>query len=379
MRLPLLLLLSALTASLCAAREAALYVGTFTKVDGRITGSKGIYRLALDLDTGRLGAPEVAAAGDNPTFLAFAPGGRQLYATSEVPATDGRPGGAVYAFALAGDGGLTLLNRASSGGPGPCHIGLDPSGRMLMAANYDNGTIAALPVRGDGSLGEPAMVIQHQGRSVNPGRQTHAYAHSVYFSRDGRFVFSDDLGVDKIYSYRIDPAQATLTDNDPAFTAIEPGSGPRHLAFHPDGHHAYGINEMASTVTVFEFDAARGALTPTQTISALPAGFKGTSTGAEIFVHPSGRYVYASNRGDDSLAVFRVESGTGRLTFVEAVSTQGKTPRSFALDPSGAWLVAANQNSDSLVAYRIDPATGRLTETGSRVSIPAPVCVLFAR
>jgi 6-phosphogluconolactonase len=376
--LPVLLL--SLIPALAPARDVTVYIGTFTRFNGQDTGSKGIYLGHFDPETGRLGSFQLAFAGDNPSFLAAAPNPRFLYATSEVAETDGKPAGGVYAFAVDPAGGaLTLLNRASSGGPGPTHIAVDPTGRTVAVSNYDNGTIAALPVLADGRLGEPATFLKHEGMSIDPKRQTHGYAHSVNFSPDGRFLFSDDLGIDKLYVYRVDAAHALLTPNDPAFVAIKPGSGPRHLALHPDGRHAYLISEMGSTITVFDFDAARGTFATVQTVSTLPPGFTGVSTGAEIAVHPSGRFVYASNRGDDSVALFSVDAGSGRLAFVEAVSTQGNTPRHFAIDPSGRWLIAANQNSGSLVVFRIDPASGRLSPAGVTVQLPAPVCVLFTK
>ena len=376
-----LLLLFSLATALVSAREMFVYVGTFTHFNGVDTGSKGIYLGRLDLDTGKLGVFALTAEGANPSFLAFAPNHRHLYATSEVAETAGKRAGAVYAFAVNSTSGeLTLLNRASAGGPGPTHIAVDPSGRTAVVANYDNGSIAALPILPDGHLGEPATYIEHKGKSIDPKRQDHPYAHSVDFSRDGRFLFSDDLGTDKLYGYAVDAAHSTLAPLDPSWVALKPGSGPRHFALHPDGRHAYVISEMASTVTVLNYNAAQGSFDETalQTISTLPAGFTGANSGAEIAVHPSGSFVYASNRGLDSVALFRVDATSGRLSFVETVSTLGKTPRHFALDPSGRWLIAANQNSNSLVVFRVDPDTGRLTPAGSTVQIPAPVCVLFA-
>jgi 6-phosphogluconolactonase len=377
MRLLPRLLLFVLSSVLATARDMTVYIGTFTNFNGKATGSHGIYAGHLDSETGKLGSFTLAVEGANPSFLVFAPDHKHLYATSEVATTDGRPAGAVYAFTVnAADGSLKLLNRASAGGPGPTHIAIDPSGRAVMVANYDNGSIAALPVKPDGSLGDPATYIQHKGKSVDPKRQDHAYAHSVTFSRDGRFVFSDDLGTDKLYGYTIDVATCAVAPLDPV--SLKPGSGPRHFALHPDGHHAYVISEMASTITTFDYNAAQGSFTETQTVTTLPPDFTGSNSGAEIVVHPSGKFVYGSNRGQDSIALFKVDAPTGHLTFVEAISTQGKTPRNFGIDPSGRWLIAANQNSDSLVVFRIDPATGRITPTGSTAQLPAPVCVLFA-
>ena len=378
MRILSCLCLCVLTAAVSTARDVTVYIGTFTHFNGADTGSHGIYAGHFDSETGRLSGLTLAAEGANPSFLVFSPDHKHLYATSEVATTDGRPAGGVYAFAVnAADGSLKLLNRASAGGPGPTHIAIDPSGRAVMVANYDNGSIAALPVKPDGSLGEPATYLQHTGKSVDPKRQDHAYAHSVTFSRDGRFVFSDDLGTDKLYAYGIDPATCALTPLDPPSVSLKPGSGPRHFALHPDGRHAYVVSEMASTVTVFDYNAAKGSFNETQTVSTVPPGFKDSNSGAEIAVHPSGKFVYTSNRGQDSIALFRVEAATGHLTLVETVPTQGKTPRFFGIDPSGRWLVAANQNSNTLVVFRIDAATGRITPAGSTAELGAPVCVVF--
>jgi 6-phosphogluconolactonase len=376
--LPLLLLIGLTAAVSSPARDVTVYIGTFTNFAGRDTGSHGLYLGHMDSETGKLGAFTLAAEGANPSFLAFAPDHKHLYATSEVATTDGRPAGAVYAFAVnPADGSLKLLNRASAGGPGPTHIAVDPSGRTVMVANYDNGSIAALLVQRDGSLGDPVTYIQHKGKSVDPKRQDHAYAHSVNFSPDGRFVFSDDLGTDKLYGYSIDAATGAMGPLEPSSVSVKPGSGPRHLALHPDGRHAYVITEMASTIITFDYDAAHGSFTETQTVTTLPPDFTGTNSGAEIAVHPSGKFVYGSNRGQDAIALFKVDAANGHLTFVETVSTQGKTPRYFGIDPSGRWLIAANQNSNSLVVFRIDPATGRLSPAGATVELPAPVCVLF--
>jgi 6-phosphogluconolactonase len=375
----LLSLLLGLTPALCLARDATVYIGTFTHFNGRDTGSKGIYIGHFDTDTGKFGAFTLAVAGDNPSFLTLAPDRRHLYATSEVAETDGKPHGGVYAFSMdSGTGALRLLNRASSGGPGPTHIAIDPSGKTVAVSNYDNGSIASLPVRPDGTLGEPATYLVHSGKSVDPRRQDHGYAHSVNFSADGRFLYSDDLGTDKLYSYAVDHAHATLTPLNPPSVSIKPGSGPRHLAIAPDGRHAYMMTEMASSIFVFDYNAAQGSFAETQMISSLPPGSTGSSSGAEVAVHPSGRFVYVSSRGPDTISLFRVDPANGHLTFVDMVSTQGKVPRHFTLDPSGNWLIAANQNSDSLVVFRVDTSTGKLTPVGSPTQVPAPVCILFA-
>ncbi|MBC8040692.1 MAG: lactonase family protein, partial [Opitutaceae bacterium] len=238
------------------------------------------------------------------------------------------------------------------------------------------GTAALLPVLPDGGVGAPASVDQHAGKSIHPSRQKGPYAHSINLTAEGRFAFVADLGTDQVYTYRVDTAAATLTPASPASVALAPGSGPRHLALSPDGRHAYVINELANTLTTFALDAQTGALTALQTVPTLPADFT-TGTTAEVVAHPNGRFVYGSNRGHDSIAVFAVDAASATLSLVEHVSTQGRTPRNFNLSPDGRWLIAANQDGNSLVIYSVDPATGRLKPTGQTLALGAPVCVRF--
>jgi 6-phosphogluconolactonase len=277
----------------------------------------------------------------------------------------------------ANTGQLTLLNQQSSGGVGPCHLAVDPTGKCLLVANYGDGSIAALPIRVDGTLGGPATRIVHQGSSVNPGRQAGPHAHFIIPDPANRFALTCDLGLDQVLVYRLDAVESTLAANDPPFAAVKPGSGPRHLAFHPSGRFVFLINEMSATLVAFAYDAGRGTLKELQTLSTLPENFTGTKSGAEVQVHPSGKFVYGSNRGHDSIAVFGFDPGSGRLTFLECQSTQGKAPRHFALDPTGQWLLAENQDSDSIVVFRVDGRTGRLSPTGQTVSVGAPVCAVF--
>ncbi len=362
-----------MTTVLASARELLVYVGTYTK-----TTSKGIYVGRFDPETGKLGELTLAGAASNPSFLALAPDGRHLYAVSEGADAPyaGKPSGTVDAFALdAKTGLLTLLNHAPSGGRGPCHLNVGPDGKAVFVANYGGGTVAMLPILAGGGVGEPSSVIQHEGHSVHPTRQKQPYAHSITLTPDGRFAFAADLGNDHVYTCRVDSAAGTLTPAGE--TILAPGSGPRHLALHPDNQHAYLINELANTITTFALNPATGALTTLQTVPTLPAGFTGKNTTAEVVVHPSGRFVYGSNRGHDSIAVFAVDPATGLLSLIQDVSTQGKTPRNFALDPTGRWLIAANQDSDSLVIFAVDTATGKLTPTGQTVTLGIPVCVKF--
>jgi 6-phosphogluconolactonase len=351
-----------------------VYIGTYT--GGK---SKGIYVSSFDSATGRLSAPELAAATPSPSFLALHPNRRFLYAVGETSNLGGKRVGAVSAFRLdAKTGKLTLVNKQSSGGEGPCHLAVDRAGACLLVANYGSGSIAALPIRADGGLAAPGAVIQHRGSSVNPARQAGPHAHFITPDPANRFALACDLGLDQVLVYQLDPAKAALVPNDPAFIAIKPGSGPRHLAFHPSGRFVFLINEMGATLTTFAYDAKRGALKELQTVSTLPEGFAGDKSGAELQVHPSGKFVYGSNRGHDSIAVFRFDPKGGQLTLVEHQSTQGKTPRHFTLDPTGQWLLAENQDSDSIVVFHVDAKTGRLSASGQTVSVGAPTCAVFA-
>lgn len=258
----------------------------------------------------------------------------------------------------------------------PCHVAVDRSGRALVVANYHTAVVAALPLREDGTVGEP-RTVSLSGHSVHPTRQAAAHPHSVTISPDSRFVIACDLGLDRIFTYRFDPVRAELLPADPAFVSAEPGAGPRHFAFGRTGLRAYAINELANTVVAYAYDPERGALSPLQTVTTLPPGFAGESIAAEIRLHPDGRFLYGSNRGHDSIAVFGVDPATGFLTPVEIVPSGGKAPRNFAISPDGAWLVCAHQDSNDLCVFRVDPETGRLARVGGTVPVPMPVCVLF--
>ena len=352
-----------------------VFFGTYTGAK-----SKGIYVSRIDPATGRLTAPELAAESVNPSFLAVHPNRRFLYAVNELGEYNGKPGGAVSAFAIdARAGKLTLLNQQSSGGGGPCHLVVDKAGRNVLVANYGGGSVAVLPIQEGGRLGEATAFIQHTGSSVNPRRQKEPHAHSINLDTANRFAFAADLGLDRILVYRFDAAKGTLTPNEPPFAIVAPGAGPRHFAFHPRGRFAYVINEMQCTVTAFSYNARRGELVEVQTISTLPAGqdMSPNFSTAEVQAHPSGKFLYGSNRGHDSIIVFTIEPKTGKLTYVENQSTRGKTPRNFGIDPTGKFLLAANQGSDTVVGFRIDDKTGCLTPTGHVVEVGAPVCVRF--
>ena len=367
------LLVAALLATVgCAHADHYVYVGTYTGAK-----SKGIYSGRID-SAGQVTGLALAAEITNPTYLVVHPNQKFLYAIGEISKFGDKKAGSVSAFAIdAATGKLTPLNQQSSGGTGPCHIDVDRAGRCVVVANYGGGSVEALPIKADGSLGEPGTFIQHVGSSVNKSRQEGPHGHCIIVDPTQKFALACDLGLDKVLIYKLDAAQATLTPNDLPFAPLAPGSGPRHLAFHPNGKFAYVISEMLCTMTAFEWDGARGALKGFQTISTVPGEVqKGFST-AEVYVHPSGKFVYGSNRGHDSIVVYACDEKTGRLTLVEHQATQGKTPRHFALDPSGQFLLAENQDSGSIVVFRIDQKTGKLTPTGQKVEVASPVCAVF--
>jgi 6-phosphogluconolactonase len=354
-----------------------VYIGTYTSP----TASKGIYVARLDPATGALSTPALAAETRNPSFLAANADGRFLYAVNEVDAVDGTPGGAVTAYAIdKATGALRKLNSQSTKGGGPCHVSV--AGSMVFAANYGGGSIAAYRAAADGSLAPATAFFQHQGSSVDPNRQKGPHAHGVVPDPTGRFLYVPDLGLDQVLIYKIDPAAGTIAPAAPPFAKVTPGgSGPRHIAIARDGLHAYVINEMSCMLTTYERAVNTGALTPIQTITTLPVGTSKTPamSTAEVLLHPSGRFLYGSNRGHDSLVVYAVDPSSGQLTTVEHVPTGGKTPRAFNIDPTGTFLIAGNQDSDQIVVFRIDPGTGKLTPTGHTASVGKPVSFEFVR
>ncbi len=358
-----------------ATKPITVYVGTYT--GGK---SKGIYRLELNPATGEL--KEVGATGgvNNPSFLAIHPSQRFLYAVGEVADFDGGKGGGVSALSIdPKTGELTLLNQQSSVGSGPCHLVVDKLGKNVLAANYGGGSVCVLPIGADGRLGKASSFVQHQGSGADPKRQEAPHAHSINLDSANRFAVAADLGLDKVLVYRFDAQKGTLEPNDPPATSVKPASGPRHFAFHPDGRHAYVINEMNCTVTAFDYDADKGVLKEIQTIATLPRPVAPGDSTAEVQVHPSGKFLYGSNRGHNSIAIFTIDPDSGKLTAVGNRSTEGKTPRNFGIDPSGTFLLAANQDSDSIVVFRIDPKTGALAPTGHKLEVPMPVCVKFLK
>ena len=355
--------------------ETLAYFGTSTGGD-----SRGIYVSTFDESTGALSPPRLAAAIGNPGFLALHPSKPLVYSVAASQAADGAWKEEVAAFAMQPDGSLALLNTQPSGGSGPCHVSVDASGRVLLLANYNGGTVASYPIADDGRLGPAASTLQHQGASVNPQRQKEPHPHGIYprQTQTGTLAYVPDLGLDKVMIYRLDTASGRLSPHTPAHASTEPGGGPRHMAFHPNGRYAYVNLELTSRVAAYRVDAATGALEGFQVLPSLPAGVQvdGNST-AEILVHPGGRFLYVSNRGHDSIAVFAIDPQDGSLRFVEATPTGGRTPRNFGIVPGGRFLVAANQNGGNVTVFRIDAERGTLTRTGSEVAIDRPTYVRF--
>lgn len=341
-------------------------IGTYTKA-----GSLGIYGAELDAATGRLGGPQLAARAPNPTFLALSPDGGWVYAVCSGPAW-------ASSFRVQpGSAGLLPAQLAEPGaGPTPCHIAVDPSGRVAVAANYHLGLAAAIALGPGGALGTP-MTVAHTGRGPHPTRQASAHVHSANVSPDGRFAIVCDLGLDRIYTYGIERAGPSLVPAEQPFVASAPGAGPRHMAFGKGGRHAYVINELDNTVATYGYDAGTGRLSPIEAHSVLPAGYSGDATAAEVRLHPTGRFLYGSSRGPDSLAVFGVDPDSGRLSPVQTVPCGGRGPRSFALSPDGAWLVCAHQDSGTLCSFAVDGPSGRLERIPGSIAVSMPVCVLF--
>ncbi len=358
-----------------AASSIIAYVGTYT--GGK---SQGIYAYRVETPAG--GDPQfvplgLAAATASPSFLVIDSARRLVFAVNEISTFNGQPTGAVSAFSAdPATGKLTFLNQQPSHGTSPCHVVLDPTGKFLLVANYSSGSVAVFPVATDGHLGAATSVIQHTGHGPNAERQEGAHAHCVTFDPAGRFVFICDLGIDRVVAYQLD-AVGKLTAVESAGTTLKPGSGPRHLVFGVDGKFAYTIDELNSTITAFSYEAATGRLIELQTLSSLPAGFTGQKWAAEIAVHPNGQWLYASNRGHDSVALFAIDPVKGTLTYQATQPSDGKTPRHFALLSGGHHLVVANQDTNSLRLYRVDQASGRLNPAGELVEAPKPVFVGF--
>ena len=351
----------------------SIYIGTYTS-----GSSKGIYRAEWDAHQGIVSNPVLAVETPNPSFLAIAKNHHCLYAVGEMSNVDGKGTGSVSAYAINPTNGLlTLINQVATGGSGPCHVSVEATEQTLVVANYGSGSIAAFPIKPNGGLGAAATFNQHHGGSVNQQRQSGPHAHFITADPENRFALTCDLGLDKILSYPLGPARMILSSNVSSSISITPGSGPRHLAFSSNGKWAFAINEMSSTVTLMEYDRKHGRLDEAQTISTLPDDFSGHNSGAEIQAHPHGKFVYASNRGHDSIAVFEFHPAQKKLERLQNVSTGGKTPRHFALDPTGRWLLAENQDSGTIVTLEVNQNTGKLTPTGRVLKVGSPVCLVF--
>jgi 6-phosphogluconolactonase len=354
-------------------REYVLYVGTYTKKQ-----SKGIYAYRFDTASHELSSVGLAAETANPSFLVVDPRSRFLYAVNEIADYKGQSSGGVSAFAIdRKTGKLSLLNEVPSRGADPCYVAVDKTGKFVLVANYTGGSVAVFPVMRDGRLGEASAFMQHVGSGPNKERQEAPHAHWVDVTADNHFAIASDLGLDKLLVYRFDQKNGTISPNDPAFAKTEPGAGPRHVSFHPNGRFAYVADELQSAVSVFSYDGVHGVLRPLQTVSMLPKDFTGENSAAEIQVHPNGKFLFASNRGSDSIAVFSIGKSSGRLTLVDHFSTKGKKPRNFAVDPTGSRLFVANEDSDNIVVFEIDSSTGRLTPTGQVLEVSSPVCLTF--
>jgi 6-phosphogluconolactonase len=353
-------------------RELTLYVGTYTS--GK---SEGIYVYRMDRVSGELKRFN-SVKSVNPSFLTIDRSRRYLYAVNEVPEFGGKPGGSVSAFAIdSATGNLRFLNQQPSLGADPCHLSVDRKRKSLLVANYTGGNVAVLPIQRDGSLGPATDLKQHQGASTKE-QQKGPHAHCIILDRTERHALAADLGIDKVMIYRFDRTTGKLTPGKQPWAPLQPGAGPRHLTTHPGGKYIYVINELDSTVTAFRYDGANGTLSPLDTVSTLPDNFSGNSFCADVHVSPSGKFLYGSNRGHDSIVGFAIDQRTGRLKQMEHVSTQGKWPRNFTIDPTGKFLLVANQHTDNVVIFRIDSQTGRLKPTGHAAEIPIPVCLKFA-
>jgi 6-phosphogluconolactonase len=350
-----------------------VYIGTYTEsirfgTGAMLRGSgKGIHILRMDETTGALEMVDVMAGVVNPSYLTFDHGGKFLYAVNELKSYQEKTGG------------LRLLNRQPTDGTDPCHVTVDAERKHLFVANFMSGSVCVLRVRDDGSLDHISDFVQHHGASIDPVRQTGPHAHSVTLDKTNRIAFVPDLGLDRLFIYHFDPRRGMLHPNTVPWIEMQPGSGPRHVALHPDGTMLYLVNELNSTIATLAFDPATGTPRVLQVISTLPDGFHGENTCADVQLSPSGDFLYASNRGHDSIAIFAVDQHSGLLREIDHVPTEGRTPRGFGIDPSGEFLLVANQDSDSIVTFRVDALTGMLIPTGHVIQVPTPVCVTFHR
>jgi 6-phosphogluconolactonase len=360
-------------AQTASAGELFVFFGTHAS-----GANKGFSVARFDTVSGILTTPKFITEAAAPAFFVIHPDGKHLYSCNSIDSFAGQASGAISAYSIDPlTTRLTLINQKPTGGSNPSYISLDASGRFALVANYNGGNIAVISIKPDGSLGERTAFIQHTGSSIHPVRQTMPHAHSIKLDPLNRFALVCDLGLDKVFVYRFDQKTGSLAPNDPPFAQITPGSGPRHLAFHPNGRIVYVMNEISSTVGVFAWDPQQGKLSELQTVSALPSDFKGVNTSAEIAVHPNGKFLYCTNRGHDSMAVFAIDPVSGHLTLIENIATQGHSPRNFTFDPTGRWIIVTNHGSDNAMVFRVDEHTGKLTPTGNPVTVAYPFCERF--
>jgi len=352
-------------------KELLVYVGTYTSGD-----SEGIYVCRLDLSSGKLTLIKTVKDLVNPCFLAIDSQYSYLYSIDEVRKSDDSRRGAVSAFSInRKTGDLTFINKQPVKGPAPCHLTVDKTGKFVLTANYNGGFISVFPIISGGRLGTMTDFVQHHGSGPNPTRQKEPHAHSINMDPSNRYAFAADLGIDKIMIYRLDLDEGKLLPNEQPWVQVKAGAGPRHFTFHPNGKYAYVINELNSTITAFLYDETQGTLKEIHTVSTLPEDFTGNNSCADIHVSPSGKFIYGSNRGHDSIVIFAIDEETGKLTYIDNEPTRGKTPRNFAIDPTGTFLLAENQRSNNIVTFRIDRQTGKLISTGHIIEIPSPVCI----
>jgi 6-phosphogluconolactonase len=356
--------LSVFAAAAAPAGTIRLYIGTYTAGDSI---SQGVYTCEFDDVTGQLTEPVLAAELKNPSFLAIHPSGKFVYAVNELSEGGGRGQGGVTALKIEADGRLTKINEQPSGGGAPCHCNIDATGTALLTANYGGGNVMVYPIAPDGSLQPASCNIQHEGSSIDKSRQEAPHAHSINLSSDNRFAYAADLGIDKIMIYDFDARQSAAL--------VTPGGGPRHFAIHPSGKFAWANSEMTMVVTGFRRKPEDGSLFAIQEISTIPAGYNGRRSTAECLCHPTGKFLYVSNRGHESIAAYTIDEATGLLTFVENEQTGGREPRNFYIEPTGKWLLAENQNSDSVFVFSINQQTGALDPTGRSVKVGKPVCI----
>ena len=369
-----LLILACASFSLYAQRQL-IFTGTFDE-----PGSKGIYVLEFDEEKESLRIIQTMGGMESPNFLSVHPSGRFLFSANRNSVVQDKPWGSLSSFAIDNETGkLTLINERPAYGPGTCYIATDDSGKWLFIANYNGGNLAAYPVHEDGNVGEVTAVIQLEGKSVHPSRQTQSHLHAAAPGPDNDHVFFPDLGTDKIMIYRLDRETGQLTPGEQPWIKTAPGSGPRHFTFHPSGRFAYLAEELSSTVSGYRYDAKEGRLSELQRLSTLPRDFEGENTNADIHVHPNGKYLYVSNRGHNSIAIFAIDQQSGRLTLKGFENTRGEWPRNFMIHPEGNYLFVANQHTDNVTLFRINPDTGALTFTGNEIEIPSPVCLKYLK